>query len=175
MKIDMGRDGGPGNVETGNGRREFFWQGLMLLLVGLGRHVRAQATELLRYQPLARPVLIPLGDLSTAAKAFPFVADGVTLISAATPNQPIRISGMVVRTSGVDNTPERFQAVCVKCPHEGCDVVHQRSESLAWEMPTRSGRSAIYVYPCRARSRWTMVRGSSVRPRVGYIGFASPE
>ena len=162
MKIDMGRDGGPGTVEIGNGRREFFWQGLMLLLVGLGRHVRAQATGLLRYQPLARPVLIPLGDLSTAARAFPFVADGVTLSSAATPNQPVRISGMVVRTSGVDNNPERFQAVCLKCPHEGCDVDFISDPSrLPEEITNEIGRISepVYVCPCH-NSTFKMDDGS---------------
>ena len=147
MKIDMGCRGGPGNVETGNGRREFFWQGLTLLLAGLGRHVRAQATEFLRYQPLARAVLIPIGDLSTPARAFPFVADGVTLASAATPNQPIRISGMAIRTSGVDNSPERFQAVCVKCPHEGCDVDFITDPSrLPEEITSQLGKVTEPVY-----------------------------
>jgi Rieske Fe-S protein len=162
MKIDRGRGGGSGNVETGNGRREFFCQGLLLLLVGLGRHVRAQATELLRYQPLARPVLIPLGDLSTAARAFPFVADGVTLSSAATPNQPVRISGMVVRTSGVDNSPERFQAVCLKCPHEGCDVDFISDPSrLPEEITNEIGRISepVYVCPCH-NSTFKMDDGS---------------
>ena len=44
-----------------------------------------------------------------------------TLPSAATPNQPIRVSGMIVRTSAGER-PEQFSAVCVRCPHELCDV-----------------------------------------------------
>ena len=162
MTIDMGRGGGPGRVETGNGRREFFWQGLMLLLVGLGRHVWAQAAEVLRYQPLARPVLIPLADLSTPARAFPFVADGVTLASAATPNQPLRISGMVVRTSSADNSPARFQAVCVKCPHEGCDVSLITDPSrLPEEITSQLGKVSepVYVCPCH-NSTFKMDDGS---------------
>ena len=155
MKIDKGCGGGPGNVETGNGRREFFWQGLTLLLVGLGRHLRAQAGEVLRYQPLARAVVIPIGDLSTAGRGFPFVAEGVTLASAATPNQPIRISGMAVRTSGADNSPERFQAVCVKCPHEGCDVDFITDPSrLPEEITSQLGKvtEPVYVCPCHHSS-----------------------
>ena len=105
-----------------SGRRQFFWQCLTPVLVALSRRVWAQAAEVFRFQPLARPVLVRLDDLATPGKAFPFTADGVTLSSAAMPNQPLRISGMVVRTSAGDNAPERFRAVCLKCPHEGCDV-----------------------------------------------------
>jgi Rieske Fe-S protein len=162
MKIDRGCGGGPAEIKTGNGRREFFGQGLMLLLVGLGRHVWAQAGDLLRYQPLARAVLIPLGDLSTPAKAFPFVADGVTLASAATPNQPIRISGMVVRTSKGDSAPERFSAVCVKCPHEGCDVDLITDPSrLPEEITGQLGKVSepVYVCPCH-NSTFKMDDGS---------------
>ena len=151
MKIEPGCGGSSGNVKTGNGRREFFWQGLMLLAVGLGRHVWAQAAELLRFQPLSRPVLIPLDDLTTPAKAFPFTADGMTLASAATPNQPIRISGMVVRTSAVDNAPARFSAVCLKCPHEGCDVGFVSDPGqLPEEITNALGRitEPVYVCPC---------------------------
>ena len=80
-----------------NSRRTFLGQAL-LLLVGLGRFGRrawAQAYDSVRYQPLARPVVVPLDDLTMPGKAFPFTADGVTLPSAATPNQPVRMNGMV--------------------------------------------------------------------------------
>jgi len=60
--------------------------------------------------------------MATLWRARQFVADAVTLDTAATPNQPIRITGIVVRTAAGGNTPDRFQAVCVRCPHEACDV-----------------------------------------------------
>ena len=82
----------------------------------------AQATAPLRYRPLARPAAVPLADLSVPFRARSFVADAVTLASAAKPNVPIRISGFVVRTAANDNQPDRFSAVCMRCPHEHCDV-----------------------------------------------------
>ena len=81
------------------------------MLAGFGRRVWAQGLPR-RFRPLARPVLVPLEDLATPWRARQFVADGVTLSSAATPNQPIRITGMVVRTAAGDNQPDKFTAVC---------------------------------------------------------------
>ncbi len=162
LRTEVSRVGGYRESTTGNTRRELLWQGLMLLLVGLGRRARAQAAESLRYQPLARPVLIPLDDLATPSRAFPFIADGVTLVSAAMPNQPIRISGMVVRTSGSDNAPVRFRAVCLKCPHEGCDVDFISDPSrLPEEITNALGRVSepVYVCPCH-NSTFKMDDGS---------------
>jgi Rieske Fe-S protein len=132
-------------------RRTFLGQSLLLFLTGLSRRLRAQAFET-RYQPLARPVLVPLDDVSTPKRAFPFMADGVTLTSAASPNQPIRIGGMVVRTASGDAAPERFKAVCVKCPHEGCDVDFVADPArLPQEITDQIGHAAtepVYVCPC---------------------------
>jgi Rieske Fe-S protein len=134
-------------------RRIFLGHAALLLggLAGLGRRAWAQAAEFLRFQPLSRPVLVPLDDLATPAKAFPFTADGMTLSSAATPNQPIRISGMVVRTSKGDDAPSRFSAVCLKCPHEGCDVGFVSDPStLPEEITSAVGKltEPVYVCPC---------------------------
>ena len=96
-------------------------------------------------------MLIPLDDLATPARAFPFVADGVTLASAATPNQPIRLNGMVVRTSMGDNAAERFKAVCLKCPHEGCDVDFIADpKRVPAEITDAIGpvHGSLYVCPC---------------------------
>lgn len=105
-----------------------------------------------RYHPLARPTLVPLADLSTPWRARPFVADGVTLPSAANPNQPIRVSGMIVRTTPGGNEPDRFSALCVRCPHEGCDVDFvQDPGKLPAEVVSEIGRvpgEAVYVCPC---------------------------
>jgi hypothetical protein len=102
-------------------RRQFLGQGLMLMLAAVGRRAWAQALSR-RFRPLAGPVVVPLADLATPWHAKSFMADAVTLASAATPNKPIRLSGMVVRTADSDNQPASFTAICVRCPHEGCDV-----------------------------------------------------
>jgi Rieske Fe-S protein len=130
-------------------RRLFLGQGLILMAAGLGRRVWAQA---LRFLPLARPVVVPLDDLSALWRARQFVADGVTLSSAATPNQPIRITGMVVRTAAGGNQPDKFAAVCLRCPHEGCDVDFVPDPSkLPPEVKDEIGKAvstAVYICPC---------------------------
>jgi Rieske Fe-S protein len=102
-------------------RRRHFLGTVVLVFAGLGRRLFAQGVGL-RFRPLARPVAIPLDDKATAWRAKQFIAVGVTLSTAATPNQPIRIAGMVVRTAAGGDQPDRFAAVCARCPHEGCDV-----------------------------------------------------
>jgi Rieske Fe-S protein len=92
-----------------------------------------------------------------------FVADAVTLDSAATPNQPIRITGMVVRVAPAgENTPERYQAVCLKCPHEGCDVDFVPDPTkLPAELVTEIGHPVtepVYVCPCH-NSTFTVEAG----------------
>jgi Rieske Fe-S protein len=125
----------------------------MLMLTGFGRRVWAQAVPL-RFHPLARPVIVALEDLSTPWRARQFVADGVTLSSAATPNQPIRITGAVVRTAAGDNRPERFTAVCVRCPHEGCDVDFVADpSSLPQDVKNEIGRPVAHsVYLCQCHN-----------------------
>lgn len=122
----------------------------MLLLGGFARKLWAQALAL-RFLPLERAVVIGLDDLATPWRAFPFVADGVTLPSAATPNQPIRVTGMVVRT-GEGNSPEKFAAVCLRCPHEGCDVDFVGDPSgLPPEVKQEIGHDvehSVYICPC---------------------------
>ena len=134
-------------------RRQLLGRGLMLVLAGFGRRVWAQQQAItLRFRPLARPVVVPLENLAAAWRASPFVAEGVTLSSAATPNQPIRVSGMVVRTSAGDHDPDRFTAVCVRCPHEGCDVTLLSDPNrLPQEVKDEIGHAvehAVYVCPC---------------------------
>ena len=142
------------DAASGPGRRSVLRLALMnavALVTGAARHVWAQTPDYTRYQPLVRPVAIPLEDLSAPNKAFPFVADGMTLASAATPNQPVRFNGMVVRTSAGDNAPERFKAVCVKCPHEGCDVEFIGDpQRVPKEVTDALGKiaDAVYICPC---------------------------
>jgi Rieske Fe-S protein len=141
---------GPGDRVTVR-RRQFLGRGLLLVLAGFSRRVWAQAFAP-RYSRLAQPVIVSLADLSTPWRARQFVADGVTLSSAATPNQPIRIAGMVLRTVAGDNQPEKFSAVCVRCPHEGCDCDFVSDpNSLAQDIKTEIGHSvdhSVYVCPC---------------------------
>jgi Rieske Fe-S protein len=132
-------------------RRRFLSQGLMLMLAGFGRRLWAQGLAL-RFRPLATPVVVPLGDLDAPWRAKQFVADGVTLSSAATPNQPIRITGMVVRIAAGDNQPDKFAAICVKCPHESCDVDFLADPNrLPPEVKDEIGhavKNSVYVCPC---------------------------
>jgi len=132
-------------------RRQFLSQGLVLMLATSGRRAWAQAFEL-RYLPLAQPVVVPLEDLSTPWRARQFVANGVTIASAASPNQPVRIAGMVARTAAGGNLPENFAAVCVRCPHEGCDCDFVADpQSLAQDIKNEIGHPvehSVYVCPC---------------------------
>jgi Rieske Fe-S protein len=121
-------------------------------LAGAGR-LRAAARQgpPPRYSRLSRPVLVPLADLATPWRAKPFVADATTLPSAANPNQPIRLSGFVVRTAA-PNTPDSFHAVCVRCPHELCDVDFLADpRQLPPEVVEEIGRpvaNPVYLCPC---------------------------
>jgi Rieske Fe-S protein len=134
------------------GRRRFLGRGFLLVLVGAGRRLWAQGIAPLRYRALARPVVVPLADLSAPLRARSFVATASTLPTAAKPNEPIRISGFIVRTGATDNAPDRFSAVCARCPHEHCDVdfVSNPSE-LPPEVVQEIGRvvkEPIYICPC---------------------------
>ena len=130
----------------------------------LTRRLIAQAVQ---FRPLARPTIVPLDDLSTAWRARSFMADGVTLSSAANPNQPIRVSGSIVRIGGAAGaggpggagnatsgtpSPDQFNAVCLRCPHEGCDVEFVRDpktqppEAFA-ELPAIP-TEPVFICPC---------------------------
>lgn len=132
-------------------RRQFLGSGLMLALTGFGGRAWAQVPSL-RFRPLARPVFVALEGLSRPWRARQFVADGMTLSSAARPNEPIRVAGMIVRTADGDNHPDRFAAVCARCPHEGCEVDFLADPSgLPQEVKDEIGRTvehAVYVCPC---------------------------
>ena len=80
----------------------------MLLLVGFGRTSSGQVVARFAIGPSRSPTVIPLADLSTSWRARQFVAEAVTLPSAATPNQPIRVAGMVVRTAADDRSARRL-------------------------------------------------------------------
>ena len=127
-------------------RRDFF-AAVMLTLAGFTGRLRAQVSRVIRYRPLARATVIPAAELVTTWRARSFVAEAVTLPSAATPNQPIRVAGMVVRTG--DN---RFAAVCMRCPHELCDVDYvDDPKRLPQEIVNEIGRpitQPVYVCPC---------------------------
>ena len=133
----------------------------MLALLGFGRRLWAQGSRSLRYRPLRRPVLVPLEALSVPGRARRFVAQGVSLPSAANPNQPIRVNGLVVRTAGGDDLPERFKAVCAVCPHEQCEVDFIADPSrldpfvLAQIGPIED---PVYLCPCH-NSTFTMAEG----------------
>ncbi len=128
-------------------RRSFIWNSIVAGVLGFGRIVRVQAAQALRYRPLARPALVPLDDLSTTWRARQFTAEGVSLPSSATPNQPVRVSGMVVRTG-----PDQFSAVCLRCPHELCDVDYVPDPAqIPQEVRDAVGqpmKDPVYICPC---------------------------
>lgn len=124
--------------------------------LNLTRQLLAQAGT--QFRPLARPTVVPLDDLSSAWRARPFIADGMTLPSAANPNQPIRVSGSIVRIGDAGGagkatpSPDQFNAVCLRCPHEGCDVEFVRDpksqppEAFA-ELPSIP-TEPVFICPC---------------------------
>lgn len=132
-------------------RRAFLGQGLLAGFLGTTRRVWAQGRRFLRYYPLARPVVVPLDTLSTPGRARRFQAQAVSLPSAANPDRPLRIAGMVIRAGVGDDAPDRFRAVCVVCPHEQCDVdfVADSSELHA-DVIAETGPVAepVYLCPC---------------------------
>lgn len=122
------------------------------MCLGFSRRLWAQGFPPLRYRPLARPVLVPLVAVSAPWRAQQFVAEAVTLASAATPNEPIRVTGMVVRTEAGDDGPDRFKAVCMRCPHDGCEVDFLADPSrLPSEVVNEIGyavKEPVYLCPC---------------------------
>jgi Rieske Fe-S protein len=135
------------------GRRTFLLAGVTATISAWTARAWAQAAASLRFRPLTRAVVVPLADVGTAWRARPFVADAVTLESAAKPNEPIRINGMVVRTSESNPPqPDQFKAVCVVCPHEQCDVDFVRDPgTLPPEVVQEMGKapgSPVYICPC---------------------------
>jgi Rieske Fe-S protein len=144
-------------------RRGFLGRALILGALGTARRAWAQGSSFLRFYSLPTPVVVPLEDMRMQWRSRQFIADAVTLDTAATPNQPIRISGMIVRTGPAgDNTPDRFQAVCLRCPHEGCDVDFVPDPSkLPPEILTEVGHPVsepVYVCPCH-NSTFTVETG----------------
>jgi Rieske Fe-S protein len=133
-------------------RRTFLGRWLMLMLAGVSPRIRAQNSTSLRYQALARPVLVPLADVAVPGRARQFVADAMTLASAPTPNRPVRVTGMIVRMAAGDNQADRFRAVCVRCPHELCDVDFVGDPArLPPEVIAEIGHAVkdpVYVCPC---------------------------
>jgi Rieske Fe-S protein len=154
-------------------------------LLGFARKARAQASSALRFRPLARPVAVPLDSVSVARRARPFVADAVTLPTAATPNQQIRVSGMIART-GEGTGPDSFSAVCVRCPHEACDVDYvDEPARIPQEVVDQVGRplaEPVYICPCH-NSTFTLDGGRLAGPaprglyrfRVTGVGAAAVE
>lgn len=138
----------PTDITESISRRTVLGRVLAFLFAGFGRRVWAQA---LRFSPLSRPATLSLEDLATPWRARQFVADGVTLSSAANPNQPIRVTGMLVRTAA-GNEPDRFSAVCVRCPHEGCDVDFIADPAtLPQDVKDEIGHPvdhSVYICPC---------------------------
>jgi Rieske Fe-S protein len=148
-------------------RRSFLAHLSAAVLSVLGLTKRAGAQVVLRFRPLGRPTVVPLEELSAPFRARAFTADGVTLSSAANPNQPIRVSGMIVRIAeaggagraggggngGSGGIPsDQFNAVCLRCPHEGCDVEFVRDPKTqppeAFAELSAIPTDPVFICPC---------------------------
>jgi Rieske Fe-S protein len=142
-------------------RRRSFLAHLSAAVLSVRLTKRAGAQVVRRFRPLGRPTIVPLEDLSAPYRARAFTADGVTLSSAANPNQPIRVSGMIVRIAeaggaggngGGGIPPEQFNAVCLRCPHEGCDVEFVRDPKTqppeAFAELSAIPTGPIFICPC---------------------------
>jgi Rieske Fe-S protein len=133
-------------------RRRFLGHGIRLAFLGFSRRLWAQRRRL-RFLSLSRPVIVPLATLETPGRARRFVAQGVSPESAANPNQPVRVNGMVVRVAGGDGSLDRdqFKAVCAVCPHEQCEVDFVADPSqLDPLVVAEIGRvdDPVYLCPC---------------------------
>ena len=132
--------------------RRTFLQVAAVLFAGLGRRLQAQGRWCrYRYRPLSRPVLVPRETLAVPNCARRFRASGVSLPTAAVPGQPVRVNGLVLRTSDADDTPDRFRAVCAVCLHEQCEVdfvgdpADLHADVIAETGPVDD---PVYLYPC---------------------------
>ena len=141
--------------------RRTFLGSVVAALLAFPRRLWAQRSRRLRYHPLAEPVVIPLDRLAAPGRARGFQAQAVSLATAANPNRPIRIRGMVARIAEGDATTDLFEAVCVVCPHEQCDVDFIADpDSLDPMVVAEIGQvtEPIYLCPCH-NSAFTMAEG----------------
>ncbi len=98
-------------------RRLFIAVGLALL--GLGRRAWAQLAPppaASRYEPLTRPVKIPLAAVEMPWHAVPFVGEARLRLPSGAQDRRVLISGVLFRTEAA------LSALCVTCPHEQCQV-----------------------------------------------------
>ena len=141
-------------------RRTFLGYGLML--VGFGRRVWAQlASEPVRYSPLTSPVRIPLDAVTTPWNAVSFTAEAVLPPAAAAPGQQVRLDGVLFRTSTGDDSPQRFSALCLICPHESCLVKFLNDPSLAAELSDGAAKGPIFSCGCH-RSVFEAAEGAKL-------------
>jgi Rieske Fe-S protein len=144
-------------------RRRFLGQGLLLAFTGLARRVWAQRSRV-RFLPLSRPVVVPLSNLEAPGRAWRFRAQGVSPATAANPDRPVRVNGMVVRTSADGAAPDAFRAVCAVCPHEQCEVDFVADPAELDAMVTAEVGAVdepVYLCPCH-NSVFTVTDGRRI-------------
>jgi Rieske Fe-S protein len=123
----------------------------MLAIVSWARGVRTQPTQTPQFSPLSHPARVALSQLVMPLRPVPFVIESRGL--PGTPfdaGQPIHLRGMVLRTSTEDDAPERFRAVCVVCPHEGCEVEVLAAPKDLPEVGAAKLTGPIYLCPCHS-------------------------
>ena len=141
-------------------RRTFLGSGLML--VGFGRRAWAQlASGTVVYSRLTSPVRIPLDAVTTPWNAVSFKADAVLPAAAAVPGQQVRLDGVLLRTSTGDDSPERFTALCMICPHESCLVNFFNDPKDASELSDGATSDPVFSCGCH-HSAFTASDGNKI-------------
>jgi Rieske Fe-S protein len=127
-------------------RRTFL--GLGLMLVGIGRRARAQATGVPSgYAQLSRPVRISLDAVATPWQTVPFTAEAMTASAAGTPARRVVISGVLYRKALADGSTS-LSAVCVTCPHELCPVALVTDPERLAKFGVSDAKSPIFECGC---------------------------
>jgi Rieske Fe-S protein len=123
-------------------RRTFLALGL--LLAGIGRRAWAQVVDAgTRYFPLARPVRIPLAELSEPWRPVAFVAEAAVPLPAGG-SRRVLISGVVFRKS------EGLSALCLTCPHEQCRVDLVTDQTQLVKMTGRTDSHPLFECGCHS-------------------------
>ncbi len=165
-------------LRAGHGRRTFLG-GLGVALWGLSRRLWGQGSAPLRYRPLARPVLVPLTELSVLWRARPFVAEAVTL---AAPRSPRSRSGSpewssvpaLAMASPIDSARSR----CAVRTNTATSIIPPRRAASRRTSCRRSGgpsKDPLYLCPCH-NSACKAENGECwpAQPLEAFIAFVSP-
>jgi Rieske Fe-S protein len=161
-------------------RRAFL--GLGLMLVGLQRRGWAQLGPI-RYAPLSRPVSIPTERVAIPWRPVAFTAEAMAPAAGSAAGRRVLIHGVLFRKA-IDDARSQFNALCVTCPHEQCqvDLVSDPAQLLA--ITGRAGHHPVFECGCHAsvfdaREDGARIAGEAARGlyrfRIGSVNDATVE